>query len=409
VIELSPTSVAHLGEAVARVDGKAHFVAGAMPGEVVLGEVVVDKGSWARVRLSSVEVASPDRLEPPCPHFADCGGCQWQFADYPAQLQWKSEIVAGQLEHLGRLSDPNVRATVSAGNPYAYRNRMDFKVRDGKPALHRPRSRDLVALDDCLLLHPVLAGVFADLGDLGKARRITLRAGVTTGEILVIIEGPVPDQAASWNASVAQMTRAGLTIVSGSGSIHEVVDGRRFRISGGSFFQNNTETAGLLVDLVKEALEPRPGEALLDAYSGGGLFGITSFPKNGRVIFVESNPTSIRDLRHNLKATGIRDARVARGKVEEAIFDLDEYWQIAVVDPPRPGLGIEAVAAITAASPRAIAYVSCDPAGLARDTTYLREAGYELEWAAPVDLFPQTFHIETVAKFTRAAAPGVPD
>ena len=402
VIELAPTTIAHLGEAVARVDGKAHFVAGAMPGEVVRGEVIVDKGSWARVRLTSVETASPERIDPPCPHFAACGGCQWQFADYAAQLRWKSDILVGQLEHLGRIREPTVRQTVSAGDPYAYRNRMDFKVKDGKPALHRARSRDLVALERCLLLHPELAEVFAELGDLRGARSVTLRVGATTGERLVIIEGRVPDGATDWNTSVAQRSRGDLQIVSGSGAIHEIIAGHRFRISGASFFQNNTAATPLLVDLVREALEPRPGETLLDAYAGGGLFGVTALPENGRVIGVEASATSVRDLRHNLKEAGITNARVARGRVEQAVPDLDEYWQVAVVDPPRPGLGAAAVAAVTAASPRAIAYVSCDPAGLARDTTYLGEAGYELEWAAPVDLFPQTFHIETVAKFSLA-------
>ncbi len=112
----------------------------------------------------------------------------------------------------------------------------------------------------------------------------------------------------------------------------------------------------------------------------------------------------MRDLRHNLRAAGVDDVRVARGKVEEIVPHLDEYWQIVVADPPRPGLGVGGVRAITAAMPRAIAYVSCDPAGLARDTALLREAGYRLEWAAPVDLFPQTFHIETVAKYVAESA-----
>lgn len=406
VIELEPTAMAHLGEAVARVDGKAHFVAGAMPGEIVRGDVVVDKGSWARVRLKHVAVASPDRVDPPCPHFAACGGCQWQFADYPAQLRWKSDIVAGQLRHLGGIERPTVHPTKPAGAPYHYRNRMDFKVSNGRPALHRPRSRALVQLDVCLLLHPLLEELFAALGPLGDARRITIRAGTTTGERLAVVEGPVPEGASQWDASVAQRTRSGLRVLQGSGSIHEVVAGRTFRISGGSFFQNNTAGAALLVDLVRAALEPRRGETLLDAYAGGGLFSVTTVPEDGRALAVEASPTAVRDLRRNLAAAGIASSRVVRGRVEEVVPDLDEYWHVAVVDPPREGLGMGGVAAVTAASPRAIAYVSCDPAGLARDAGYLRTAGYELTWAAPVDLFPQTFHIETVARFSRGDDPG---
>ena len=404
MIELSPTSVAHLGEAVARVDGKAHFVAGAMPGEVVMGEVVLDKGSWARVRLDSVEVPSPDRVAPPCPHFTDCGGCQWQFADYPAQLRWKSEILTGQLEHLGRITNPEVRPTIAADGPYGYRNRMDFKVSGGRPALHRARSRDLVPLNECLLLHPDLASVFGDLGDLAKARALTLRIGATTGEKLAIVHGPVPPAASMWQTSVAQRTREGLRVVSGSAAIHEVIRDRQFRITGGSFFQNNTAAAPVLVDLVEEALEPRPGETLLDAYAGGGLFGALLTSNTGRLVAVEASSTAVRDLRRNLENAGVSDFRVVRGKVEDVVPELDEYWHIAVVDPPRPGMDIGGVAAIAAAAPRVIAYVSCDPAGLARDATYLRQYGYEMEWVTPVDLFPQTFHIEAVAKFSRTAA-----
>lgn len=400
MIELSPTSVAHLGEAVARVDGKAHFVAGAMPGERVRGEVIVDKGSWARVQLVDVLEAAPDRVDPPCRHFSECGGCQWQFASYPAQLRWKHEIVAGQLTHLGGIDAPEVRPTLAVGDPYAYRNRMDFRVQDGKPALNRSRSRDLVPLSECLLLHPELNEVFHNLGDLEQARRLTIRVGATTSERLAIVEGPVPETAAGWGASVAQRSREGLRVVSGSGVIHEVVAGRTLRITGGTFFQSNTAGAAALVDLVTEALSPRPGESLLDAYAGGGMFGACLAPDSGRVIAVEASPAAVRDLRHNLKAAGVGNTRLLRGNVEKVVPRLDEYWQIVVADPPRPGLGAGGVRAVTAAMPRAVAYVSCDPAGLARDTALFRESGYRLDWAAPVDLFPQTFHIETVAKFT---------
>jgi 23S rRNA (uracil1939-C5)-methyltransferase len=390
--------MAHLGEAVARVDGKAHFVAGAMPGDVLLGEVVVDKGAWARVELLRIKDAAPERVEPPCKHFGACGGCQWQFADYAAQLRWKSEIVAGQLQHLGRIEAPIVRPTVSAGHPYAYRNRMDFRVRSGRPALFRPRSRELVPLDECLLLLPGLASLFEELGDLGDAKRITIRMSETRGERLVIVDGPVPDSLESADG-IIQRTHDGARLVKGQGWIEEQIGSNRLRISGSSFFQSNTAAALVLLELVKEAAEPRKGETLLDAYAGGGLFGIALAPPEGRVVAVEASRTSIRDLRHNLSSAGIDKARIVMGRVEDTVPELDEYWQIAIVDPPRPGLGRQGVAAVTAAMPRAIAYVSCDPAGLARDSTYLREAGYVLKWAAPVDLFPQTFHIETVAKF----------
>ena len=401
MIELTPSDIAHGGEAVGRLYGKAHFVAGAIPGETVQGRVVLDKGSWARVELAEVIEPSPARVRPPCSHFGACGGCQWQFADYSAQLEWKRSIVAGQLEHLGKVHDPAVRATVASADPYRYRNRMDFRVLDGMPAMYRRRSRELVPLSECLLLHPLLAPVFEQLGDLDGVRRVVLRAGVTTGEKLVILEGEVPAQAESWDASVAHRSKHGLTVVSGASAIHEEIAGARLRITGGSFFQNNTAGAGDLVDLVDEALDIEPGDTLLDAYAGGGLFSVTSGRSASRVLAVEISPMSVSDLRHNLATNGVDDHRVVKGAFEAVAEGLDEYWDVAVVDPTRDGLGIGGINAVTAAMPRTIAYVACDPASLARDSRHLGEVGYTLDWVAPVDLFPQTYHIEAVARFVR--------
>jgi 23S rRNA (uracil1939-C5)-methyltransferase len=404
VIEFVPTDIAHGGEAVGRLYGKAHFVEGAMPGETIRGRVVVDKGSWARVALEEIVTTSPDRVAPPCPHFAECGGCQWQFADYAAQLAWKQSIVAGQLRHLGKLDDPPVAPTVPAAEPYRYRNRMDFRVVDGAPAMHRRRSKQLVPLSECHLLHPLLQPIFHDLGELNGVRRIILRAGVTTGETLVLLEGEVPPQANDWDGSVAHRTRRGLRVIRGAAMVHEEIDGVRLRITGGSFFQNNTHGAAQLVRLVAEALAPEPTDTMLDAYAGGGLFSATVGRRAGRVLAVEISPMAVSDLRHNLGDAGVGDHRVVKGAFEQIAAGLDEYWDLAVVDPTRDGLGIGGVEAVTAAMPRTIVYVACDPASLARDSRYLADAGYRLDRVTPVDLFPQTFHIEAVARFQRPDA-----
>ena len=185
----------------------------------------------------------------------------------------------------------------------------------------------------------------------------------------------------------------------GPGLLVETVAGVAFRITGDAFFQNNTPGAEALVGLVAEALAPRPGETLLDAYAGGGLFGLTVGRGTAGVLAVESDPVAVEDLRHNAEAAPM-PVRVVEGAVEEALPLLEARWDLAVADPPRNGLGEGGVRAVVAGRPRAIAYVACDPASLARDTRMLVEAGYRLEWAVPVDLFPQTFHVETVAAFT---------
>ncbi len=401
LVEFEVNDIAHGGEGVGRVDGKAHFVPGVMPGETVVGRILKDGGSWARAELVEVREPAPGRIEPRCPHARSCGGCQWQHADYEAQLEWKRNTVVSQLGHIGKIAEPPVNEIVAAGPPFGYRNRMDFKVLDGKPAMHRSRSHDLVPLDVCELLDPRLRGIFDSLGDLTGVERITLRCGTNTGDALVIVDGDLPPQAETWDAALGVMNGRTVEGIDGTARIREEIEGHRYRISGTAFFQNNSHGATALVRLVEEFLVPTERDSLLDAYAGVGLFGVALGNKVDRVIAVESNRVAIDDLRRNLSDAKV-DHRVIRGKMEKVAAELDEYPDLAVVDPPRTGLGEMGVAAVTAGDPFKLAYVSCDPASLARDALLLAGHGYQLLQVTPVDLFPQTFHIEAVASFVLA-------
>lgn len=397
VIEVDLHDMAHGGEAVGRYEGKAVFVGGAIPGERVRARLVQEKGSWARADLDAVLDPNAARTDPPCPHFSVCGGCQWQFMSYPEQLRWKSSIVAGQLEHLGGVTGAELRPIIAPGEPFGYRNRMTFHIRNGLPGLYRRRSRDQVPIASCPLLHPGLQDLYRRLGPLPGASEVTLRLGVRTGEQMVLVRGSIPDLARSWGVSVVRMSGRRFEPIVGPPRIHEDVAGVRFRITGPAFFQVNTAGAAALVDLVAEALQPGPADTLLDAFAGVGLFSATLGKLVDRVIAVESNGLAAADLRANLREAGVNQGRVVRARFEEA--DLPGRWDLAVCDPPRRGLGASGVRSLTSGEPRRIAYVSCDPASLARDTQLLTKAGYRLLWARPVDLFPQTFHVETVAVF----------
>jgi 23S rRNA (uracil1939-C5)-methyltransferase len=401
MISVIPHDVAHGGEAVARRDGKTYFIAGAIPGETVTGDVVTDKGNWARLELHSVDEPSSHRVDPRCPHFNECGGCQWQFVDRMLQAEWKQSILEGQLAHLGGVTDADVRPIITPGPDFGYRNRMDFRVRGGKPALSRARSNELVALDECSLLHPTLFELFSQLGPLDGLRRVTLRVGARTGDVLVVLTGEVPEQAPAWGVAVAVAGRSVKAVI-GEPTITEVVAGVPFRIGATSFFQSNTDGADALVSLVTEAASVEVDDVMLDGFAGGGLFATTVGRAARRVVAVESHPGAVKDLRFNLRRAEIESTVVTRDFALAPIH-IDEPWNVAVVDPPRTGLGSSGVDALTAADPQRIVYVSCDPASLARDTKLLRASGYHLEWATPVDLFPQTFHVETVARFTLVA------
>ena len=397
LIEVDLHDMAHGGEAVGRFEGKAVFVGGAIPGERVRVSVVKEKSNWVRATLEEVLQQSPARVLPPCPHFVECGGCQWQYLAYAEQLKWKSAIVAGQLRHLGGMVEPEIAPIVASTAPYGYRNRMTFHVDNGRPGLYRQRSKELTPISACLLLEPGLSELYGQLGDLAGVHEITIRMGATTGERAVLIRGRVPEHGARWNASVIRLAGRRFEPVIGPPYIHEVVRGVRFRITGPAFFQVNTAGAETLTELVGEALQPTGSDTLLDAYAGVGLFAATVGTSAGRVIAVESSGVALADLRHNLSEAGVEDHHVVRGRFEEV--ELAASWSLAVCDPPRTGLGAPGVSAVVAGGPRRIAYVSCDPASLARDTRLLDGAGYRLVEATPVDLFPQTFHIETVAKF----------
>ncbi len=400
MVELHPHAMAHGGEAVARRDGKAHFVAGAMPGEVVEASIVEDKGSWARAALIEVLVPSEERRTPPCPHAVACGGCQWQFADETTQRGWKRDTVASQLEHLGRIESPSVRPIVAPGPGLGYRNRMDFHVVDGRPGLMRSRSNDVEPLSECLLIDPLLEPVWHALGSLEGVSRLTLRCGTRTGDVLAIVEGEVPEQAGSWGVPVVHRRGNRLEPVIGEAALTEIVDGATFEIPLDGFFQNNTHGAEALVELAKAAAALEPHETLLDGYCGVGLFGATVGRGAGFVVGIDASKRAVEYARRNLSSAGV-ESRVVAGSFTHDIESLDAYWDVAIVDPPRKGLTERGVEAVTSAMPRRIVYVSCDPASLARDARTLATFGYDFVEATPVDMFPQTFHVEVVATFDR--------
>ncbi len=391
VFEVTPLRWAHGGETVGRVDGKTVFIADALPGERVRARMVVDKPSWSRAELVEVLEVSPGRISPPCGVFGSCGGCQWQHVEYATQASAKRQIVTDQLQHLGGMTDPPVRQTVTPGPVFGYRNRMTFKVDGGAPAMYRRRSPTHVVIPECLLLVPQLVELYSRLGDMSGVTEFTLRAGARTGDTLVVIDGQVPSHARSWGASVVRGSRP----LIGRPFLYEEVAGTRLRVSGRSFFQVNTDGAEALVGLVTEALEPSVDETLLDGYAGVGLFAATIGRDAGRVVAVESNRRAMADLMANVE--GI-DTQFAGTPFEKGV---NATWDVAVVDPPRAGLGARGVEVVTSPRPRAVAYVSCDPASLARDVRLFGAAGYECRWIVPVDMFPQTFHVETVAAFVR--------
>jgi 23S rRNA (uracil1939-C5)-methyltransferase len=440
---LNLESMAHGGEAIARHEGKTYFVAGGIPGERVVAEVTEDRDRFARAAVRQVLDASRQRVAPPCPYFGDpirrwkedkptsCGGCQWQYITYDAQLAIKRDILRDQLARIGKLPDvavhpalgmapdwspPLTSETLPDGaqvkSPEAgarvgwhYRNHIQLHLSAGRgPGFLAVDNRTVVPVRSCPITDPLLLDLLDSLDiDMPGLERVSLRGGVNTADPMIVLEtrgDEIPEIELDLPASVVLVEADGapVTLVGRPYFVEEVA-GRLFAISAGSFFQVNTPMAAKLVEVVTRALDPQPGDVLLDAYCGVGTFGLSLAAQVAEVIGIEENPVAVADF--DLNAGELENVTLVEGPVEGVLAELDEPVDLAVLDPPRAGCAPEALDELARLGPRRIAYVACDPASLARDARRLAGLGYRLVEVQPVDLFPQTFHIEAVALFAR--------
>ncbi len=382
-IELHLEDMAYQGAAIGREDGRVVFAEYGIPGEDVVVAIERDRKDHSLGRVVAVRTPSPERVDPPCPYFGVCGGCQWQHIRYEHQLVLKQHVVRQQLRRIGKFEDPPVSPTVPSPNQFGYRNHARFSV-DGKGNLgyiSRPgHGYRFIRIDRCLIMHPAINEVLGRLQ--GKAfvkHQLMVRCGINTGELLV-----QPDVSAIDSE-----------IPSGQRFYHESLLGHRFRISASSFFQTNTGVAERLVQLVLERIAPTGREVVVDAYAGVGTFAAFLAPRVARVIGIEEAPSAVDDARVNLDQ--FDNVEYVMAKVEQVLGKLAVRPDVVILDPPRVGCAPEALTGVLMLRPPRIVYVSCDPATLSRDLRKLVDGGYRLLDVTPLDMFPQTYHIESVA------------
>jgi len=423
-VNLTVEKLVYGGDGLARLpEGKTVFLPFVLPGEEVSATIVQEKSSFSRATVDQVLKPSPYRIKPPCPYFGSCGGCHYQHAGYTAQLENKRAILKETLLRNGKLEWKGEIIT-HPSEPWNYRNRSRMKVSAGASfaiGYHRLGSHDLLPVKECPISSKLINRVLQHLWELGEADKVP--AGISeieffadqadTRMVLEVYFVPgapeMHDFAAAVQAKVPEIKGMAFFAANSGGEqgieapkytvgdtvLSYQVGDKSLRVSAGSFFQVNRY---LVRELVQTVVGDFHGRIALDLYAGVGLFATHLAKRFDQVFAVESAPVSSADL----QANAIKNMVPVRSTAESFLPRcINMQPELVVVDPPRAGLGAKSTQLLAALRVKRIVYVSCDPATLARDVRTLLETGYHVEEVHMVDLFPQTFHVESVVRLAR--------
>lgn len=454
IIETEIVGLAFGGRGIARVDGMAVFVAQALPGDRARIQVTRRKKNFAEARLVEILSPSPDRVTAPCRYSGFCGGCTWQFLRYEKQLEYKRRHVAESLEHIAAIREVPVHATLPSVPIFGYRNKMEFTCTDRRwllpsemenPAeersfaigLHVPGTfHKVIDTRECLLQpdpgNRILERIRAGISSSGRPvyglrshegfwRFAMLRNSAATGRWMVNLvtafeeRAPLLALAEDLMASFPEIASvvnnvtgrpAGIAVgefervVGGEARIRDAIGRFAFEISANSFFQTNTAAAERLYETVVDYAGLSGGETVLDLYSGTGTIPIYLSARCREVVGIEIVGSAVEDAERNAALNGVTNCRFIRGDILEGLAAVDRQPEVMVIDPPRVGMAKEVVDRVLRMGPQRIVYVSCNPATLARDLALLKESYRVLE-IQPVDMFPHTFHVESVARLSK--------
>ena len=438
-LELSIDALAYGGAGVARLDGYVVFVQGAVPGDRVRARVTKRKRAYAEARTLEVVEPSPDRIEPTAPH----PGAPWQVLPYERQLAEKESQVREALVRIGGFEEPNIEPIVPAVEPWHYRNKLEYSFGESEAGelvlgFHKPGrwneiddvTEDILASDKVDVVREAVKAWCREEGlsaydrreGSGLLRNLVVREGRRSGQVqarVVTSDGDframelaqvVEATGVLWtrNTGMGETTREGETdLLKGSATIEEELtcagERLRFRISPDAFFQTNTEMAERLYGAAAELADLTGRERVFDLFSGIGTIALALAPQAGQVWGIELVEQAVADAIENARLNGIDNARFYAGDVRTAMRPLVEEAgapDVLVVDPPRAGLSQKIVRRIIETGAKRIVYVSCNPTTLAPNARQLVDVGYTLERVRPVDMFPQTPHIESVAQLS---------
>jgi 23S rRNA (uracil1939-C5)-methyltransferase len=445
IVTITISDLAYGGRGVGKVNGFVIFVQGTVPGDVIRARIIKRKSNHAIAQLVDIQTPSPLRLTPPCSHFDECGGCTWQNITYKHQLAFKEQILKTTLEHLGALKDIAVKPIIPSPEIWHYRNKMDFTFSadsNGCPTLgfHKEGSYlDIIDIKRCFI-HPKIFNTILQIvreevnrqqlisynpqTHEGFLRHLIVREGKHTGNIMVTLLSTSGDTLAIeplvaalchhvptmtslvWGVNAGVADVAGLDRIAyqyGTSQIEEHLDSLRFLVSPSSFFQANTLAAQQLYTVAREMADLSKQDVLLDAYCGIGPISIFCSDSVKAVIGIETAVDAIWDARQNAALNRVTNCTFLTGEVRKvlptALSSVADSITRIIVDPPRSGMDKKTLRHLLELKAPVVVYISCNPTTLARDLGAIRNAGYRIEAIQPVDMFPHTYHIETVVKF----------
>jgi len=441
VAELLIDKLVQGGNGLATHDGMKVFVPFSAPQERVRARIVTQKRDYAVAEIEEILEPSPLRVAPPCPYYGTCGGCQLQHINYQGQLVVKKLYVNETLQRIGQVFVP-VRNVTAEAEPWHYRNKTQYPVgavNNGMAiGFFKRGTHDLLDVPACML-HPqefdrlreatrailVAAGeaAYNESKHDGNVRHVVLRQGTRDGGLLAVIVTRTPqfDRRAAEliaeqpgvsgvvhgvvPARTNRIMSSQTTLLSGSGHVNQSVLGKTFQVSAPSFFQVNIQQAEELCRKILKHVAPKGDELVLDLYCGVGMISLLIAPFVQQVTAIESDPTAVEDAKANALTQGVRNAEFVCGDVGREIGRTASA-DVVILDPPRKGCPAEVLRRIAGLKPKRIVYVSCNPATLARDLATFEQSGYTTHEIEPVDMFPQTFHMEVIA---RLGPPGSAD
>ncbi len=397
MFEITLGEINDAGDTVSEVEGAPVVVSGGLPGEKVVAEV--QKRFPERIAAKVAKVVSPaaERIEPECKYFLTCSGCQWQHVSYEHQLSMKRKRVQREINRYESLSHLIVDQTVESEKRLRYRNHGRFtigKYEDaGQVGYKNMVTRQFVRIEECLLMDEKINDTIGLVQDkMDGQTQMSIRVGVNTDSMLV----------------QPRMNISGLDLVTGEQHYEEEVRGSRFRVAASSFFQVNTGQLSRAVDEVRELLKLNGSEVMIDAYCGVGVFAVLISPYVKRVIGIEESASAIEDA--GLNTNGVINVEFIEGKTEHVLADWpqDELVDVLLLDPPRVGCHPDVLDSVKKLKPKKVLMISCEPAAMARDLDLLCDGGlYRLETLCPVDMFPQTRHVETISMLALQESQGL--